>query len=178
MSPAHHAPPVGPDDHVSGPDDAPITLIEYGDFECSYCGLAYPILKRVQQALGPRLRFVFRHFPLAQAHPHAELAAQAAEAASAQGMFWEMHDMLYENQDRLDAPDILRYAEALDLDVNRFAEDWASPAVAQRVRHDFSGGVRSGVNGTPTFFVNGVRFDGDWRDAQGFVDALATSVVR
>src|SRR4030081_2780636 len=105
-------PPVSAEDHAAGPDDAAVTLVEYGDYECPYCGMAHPIVKRAQQELGNRLRFVFRNFPLAEAHPHARLAAQAAEAAAAQGKFWEMHDMLFENQSALEPADIVGYAES------------------------------------------------------------------
>ncbi len=153
-------PPVGANDHVQGPAHAPATLVEYGDYECPYCGEAYPVVKALQERLGNQLRFVFRNFPLSEAHPHAEHAAEAAEAAGAQGKFWEMHDMLYENQDALDAEDLVRYAKALRLDVPRFVKELAEHAHAERVREDFRSGVRSGVNGTPTFFINGVRHDG------------------
>ena len=161
MSPsAKLTPPVGPDDHVQGSAKAMVTLVEYGDYQCPYCGEAYPIVKALQKRLGDQLRFVFRNFPLAEAHPHAEHAAEAAEAAGAQGKFWEMHDLLYENQDALDDEDLVRYAKALHLDVPRFVKEMEAHAYADRVRADFSSGVRSGVNGTPSFFINGGRHDG------------------
>jgi protein-disulfide isomerase len=163
MSPTATAklkPPVGPHDHVQGPAEAPVTLVEYGDYECPYCGEAYPVVKALQKRLGDQMRFVFRNFPLAQAHPHAEHAAEGAEAAGAQGKFWEMHDMLYENQDALEDEDLVRYARALHLDVPRFVKEMESGAHLERVREDFRSGVRSGVNGTPTFFINGARHDG------------------
>ncbi|MFZ0680349.1 DsbA family protein [Candidatus Binatus sp.] len=161
MSPsAKLKPPVGPSDHVQGPAKAPVTLLEYGDYECPYCGEAYPVVKALQKRLGDQVRFVFRNFPLGEAHPHAEHAAEAAEAAGAQGKFWEMHDMLYEHQDALEDDDLVRYARALHLDVPRFVKEMESGAYLERVREDFSSGVRSGVNGTPTFFINGVRHDG------------------
>jgi protein-disulfide isomerase len=163
MSPTATAklkPPVGPHDHVQGPAEAPVTLVEYGDYECPYCGEAYPVVKALQKRLGDQMRFVFRNFPLAQAHPHAEHAAEAAEAAGAQGKFWEMHDLLYENQDALEDEDLVRYARALHLDVPRFVKEMESGAYLERVREDFRSGVRSGVNGTPTFFINGARHDG------------------
>jgi protein-disulfide isomerase len=153
-------PPVGANDHIQGPAKAPVTLVEYGDYECPYCGEAYPVVKALQKRLGEQVRFVFRNFPLAEAHPHAEHAAEAAEAAGAQGKFWEMHDLLYENQDALDDQDLVRYASALKLDVPRFVKEMKSGAHLERVRADFSSGVRSGVNGTPTFFINGARHDG------------------
>ena len=155
-------PPLGPQDHVQGNPDAAIELIEYGDFECPYCGRAHRIVKVLQEALGGDLLFAWRNFPLAQVHPHALRAAGAAEAAGLQGRFWEMHDMLFEHQDALEAADLLAYAEALGLDMERFAADLDSDEVADRVRADFLSGARSGVNGTPTFFVNGERYDGSW----------------
>jgi protein-disulfide isomerase len=165
-------PPVSDKDHAVGPDDAPITLVEYGDYECPYCGMAHPIVKSVQRALGEQLRFVFRNFPLAEAHPHARLAAQAAEAAGAQGRFWEMHDMLFENQTALEPGDIVGYAKSIGLDVTRFERDLEAGTFMKKVRDDFRNGVRSGVNGTPTFFVNGERYDGSWANEEGFIRAL------
>jgi len=155
-------PPVGARDHVQGPATAPVTLVEYGDFECPFCGRAYPIVKAIQETLRDQLRFAFRHFPLTQSHPHAEGAAEAAEAAGAQGMFWPMHDMLFENQDALEFEDLVSYADALGLDVERFASELAAGVYQPRVREHFLSGVRSGVNGTPTFFINGRRHDDAW----------------
>ena len=172
MSDGELTPPVGADDHVAGPDDAPVTLVEYGDYECPYCGMASPIVKRAQQDLGNRIRFIFRNFPLAESHPHARLAAQAAEAAGAQGKFWEMHDMLFEHQDALEADDLAGYAKSLGLDVPQFARDLETGTYAKRVRDDFRNGVRSGVNGTPPFFVNGSRYDGSWANEKAFIHAL------
>jgi protein-disulfide isomerase len=146
-------------DHIQGPVDAPATLLEYGDYECPYCGAAYPIVKEVQARMGETLRFVFRNFPITTSHPHAEQAAEAAEAAASQGKFWEMHDLLYENQRHLEAADLHSYAEELGLDVQSFDDDLAKHAFAGRVQEDFMSGVRSGVNGTPTFYVNGHRHD-------------------
>ena len=172
MTTAELTPPVNAADHTAGPADAPVTLVEYGDYECSYCGMAQPIVKRVQKALGDQLRFVFRNFPLAEAHPHARLAAQAAEAAAAQGRFWEMHDMLFEHQDALEPPDILGYAKSLGLDVERFAHELQAGLYNKKPRDDFRSGVRSGVNGTPTFFINGARYEGSWANEEGFMHAL------
>ena len=163
--------PVGEGDHVQGPPDAAVTLVEYGDFECPYCGMAYPIVKEVQAHFGDRLRFVFRNFPLGEVHPHAEHAAEAAEAAGAQGKFWPMHDQLFEHQKQLDDAHLRAYAAAEGLDADRFAVDLGGHAFADRVREDFMSGVRSGVNGTPTFFVDGARHDGEW-DANGLISAL------
>jgi protein-disulfide isomerase len=152
--------PVSEDrDHVQGAPDAAVTLLEYGDYECPYCGAAYPIVKQIQEAIGDGLRFVFRNFPITTAHPHAEQAAEAAEAAAAQGRFWPMHDLLYENQQRLEAEDLLAFAAQLGLDVDRFERELREHVHAPRVREDFMSGVRSGVNGTPTFYINGLRHD-------------------
>jgi protein-disulfide isomerase len=163
--------PVGERDHVQGPADAPVTLVEYGDYECPYCGMAYPIVKQVQRRLGDRLRFVFRNFPISTSHPHAEHAAEAAEAAAAQGKFWEMHDLLYERQRTLTDTYLHEFAAEIGLDVERFDREMAERRHADRVREDFMSGVRSGVNGTPTFFINGLRYDGSW-DEESLVQAL------
>jgi protein-disulfide isomerase len=154
--------PVGDRDHIQGPADAPLTLVEYGDYECPHCGRAYPIVKDVQRRLGKQLRFVFRNFPITNLHPHAEHAAEAAEAAGAQKHFWEMHDALFEHQGTLDDRHLSTYAAAIGLDVPRFDRELSGHVHAKRVREDFSSGVRSGVNGTPTFFINGIRHDDSW----------------
>jgi len=160
---AQLTPPVNSKrDHCLGPDNAPVTLLEYGDYQCPFCGRAYVIIKRLQEYFGEQLRFAFRNFPLTQIHPHAQQAAEAAEAAGGQGKFWEMHDMLYENQDALDLPSLREYALVLELDMDRFDMEMMTHAHAQRVREDFMSGVRSGVNGTPTFYLNSLRFDGSW----------------
>jgi len=152
--------PVAEDrDHIQGPQGAAVTLLEYGDYECPYCGAAYPIVKAVQDRMGERLRFVFRNFPISTSHPHAEHAAEAAEAADAQSKFWEMHDALYENQARLRDADLHGYADKFGLDVALFDRELAEHVHAARVHEDFLSGVRSGVNGTPTFYINGVRHD-------------------
>jgi protein-disulfide isomerase len=158
-------PPVSEADHRSGPDDAPVTLVEYGDFECPHCGAAYPIVEEVRREMGPRLRFVYRYFPLTEIHPHAMHAAEAAEAAGSQGKFWQMHAMLFEHQDALEDADLVQYAKALHLDGKRFASELASEAYVARIREDIRSGIRSGVNGTPTFFINGVRYDGSWEES-------------
>jgi protein-disulfide isomerase len=172
MSGGRLTPPVSAADHVAGPDDAPVTLVEYGDYECPYCGMAYPIVKVAQRELGSQLRFVFRNFPLAEVHPHARHAAQAAEAAAAQGKFWEMHDVLFEHQSAIEDADLIRYAVALALDAERLAQELKAGTYAKRVRDDFRSGVRSGVNGTPTFFVNGARYEGSWADEEAFIRGL------
>lgn len=165
-------PPVGEHDHTAGPDDAPVTLVEFGDYECPYCGMAYPIVKAAQRKLGERLRFVFRNFPLREIHPHAQHAAEAAESAGAQGKYWEMHDIIFEHQHALEDKDLLGYAETLGLDPDRVAGDLAGETYVKHVRDDFRSGVRSGVNGTPTFFINGERYNGPWADELQFVRAL------
>jgi protein-disulfide isomerase len=168
--------PVSPRDHVRGHLDAPLTLIEYGDYECPHCGAAYPVIESVRNTLGPELAFVYRHFPLEAIHPHAERAAEAAEAAGAQGKFWAMHDQLFQNQDRLDDDSLMDYAAVIGLDTRRFTHDLMSRAHLPRVHEDFSGGVRSGVNGTPTFFIDGLRYDGP-HDAASMVGALRDARV-
>jgi protein-disulfide isomerase len=152
--------PIAGRDHIQGPIDAPIKLVEYGDYECPSCGEAYPIIKAVQKHLGGRLCFAFRNFPLTNIHRHAEHAAEAAEAAGAQGRFWEMHNMLFENQDTLDDESLAQFAATLDLDARRLINEVVADTHIERVREDFRSGVRSGVNGTPTLFINGVRYDG------------------
>jgi protein-disulfide isomerase len=164
--------PVSDDrDHIQGPPDAAVTLVEYGDYECPFCGAAYPIVKDVQARMGSKLRFVFRNFPITTSHPHAEQAAETAEAAAAQGRFWEMHDLLYENQRQLGDQDLRGYAQRLGLDLESFDRELAEHVHAARVREDFMSGVRSGVNGTPTFYVNGTRYD-DPYDADTLLAAL------
>jgi len=155
---------------MQGNPHAPLSLVEYGDYECPYCGRAYRIVKALQEALGDELLFAWRNFPLSQVHPHALRAAAAAESAGLQDRFWEMHDMLFEHQDALDDAHLLAYAELLGLDVERFARDLDSDGIAERVRADFLSGARSGVNGTPTFFVNGKRVMN--RSVEGFKDMI------
>jgi protein-disulfide isomerase len=151
--------PVGPRDHIQGPPDAPVTLVEYGDYQCPYCGEAFPIVREIQKRLGSNLRFVFRNFPIGTSHPHAPMAAEAAEAVGAQGKFWEMHDTLYEHQNALTEPDLVSYARRLDANVEKFQSDLEHHTFQPRVQEDFMSGVRSGVNGTPTFYINGTRHD-------------------
>jgi protein-disulfide isomerase len=151
--------PVGSRDHAQGPENAPVTLVEYGDYQCPYCGAAYPIVHKVQRRLGRSLRFVFRNFPIGTSHPNAPMAAEAAEAAGAQGKFWEMHDMLYEHQDALEERNLVAYARKVDVDETRFRAELTRHTFQSRVQEDFMSGVRSGVNGTPTFYINGLRHD-------------------
>jgi protein-disulfide isomerase len=163
-------------DHVQGLADAPVTLLLYGDYECPYSGKAYPIVHEVQARMADRLRFVFRNFPITTLHPHAERAAEAAEAAAAQGKFWEMHDVLYENQKRLRDRDLHTYAEQVGLDVERFEKELAEQVHVPRVHEDLMSGVRSGVSGTPTFFMNDVRHD-DSYEAETLLEALQRAAV-
>jgi protein-disulfide isomerase len=168
-------PPVGPEDHSHGRSHAAIVLVEYGDYECPHCGRAYRVLQHVLQELGEDVRFVFRNFPLTEVHPHAEAAAEAAESVAVRGgeeAFWTMHDLIYENQDALQHDDLIEYAQAAGVGPLEVADDLASGAMRERVRRDFRSGGRSGVNGTPTFFVNGRRFDGNWSDPAAFAAAL------
>jgi protein-disulfide isomerase len=163
--------PVSERDHIQGNDQAPLTLVEYGDYQCPYCGAAYPVVQKIQKTLGKNLRFVFRNFPLTQAHPHAMIAAQAAEAAALQGKFWEMHDLLFEQQTFLE-PDILPlWAKKIGLDVPAFEAAIEQNVMARRIKEDRQSGIRSGVNGTPTFFINGQRHD-DAPDYQTLLAAL------
>jgi protein-disulfide isomerase len=154
--------PVGPDDHAQGPADAPVTLLEYGDYECSHCGHAYPIVKALQKEFGKQLRFVFRNFPLREIHPNAEVAAETAEFAATSGKFWDMHDLIFENQNSLSEQMLEELAHGLTLDRQALRDALRSSTFAERVQGDFSSGVRNGVNGTPTFFINSQRHDGDF----------------
>ncbi|HEY7090670.1 MAG TPA: DsbA family protein [Tepidisphaeraceae bacterium] len=151
--------PVDSTDHALGPDNAPVTLVEYGDYECPHCGQAYPIIKRLKATLGDRLRVVYRHFPQNSVHPHASVAAQAAEAAHAQGKFWAMHDQLFEHQTDL-ADDLTAYAIRAGLEIYKFQADLSSERYARKVRSDYEGGVRNGVHKTPTIFLNGGGYSG------------------
>jgi protein-disulfide isomerase len=162
--------PVDSSDHVQGPTDAPVTLVEYGDYECPFCGEAYYVLKDVQQTMGDRLLFVFRNFPISESHPHAVHAAEFAEEAGRQGVFWPAHDMLYENQDALGDDNLRDYGQRLGLDVSALRESFRG-RFTEKIRRDFLGGVRSGVNGTPTLFINGRRYDGPL-DAESIVRTL------
>ena len=149
-------------DYIQGPDTAQITLVEYGDYECPYCGQAYPIVKQIQDYFGDNLRFVFRNFPLSQVHPHAQRAAEAAEEAGAQNKFWKMHDYLYEHQQTLDDNHLEKYAKIVELDLARFDEGMKNHIHVPKIREDFLSGIQSGVNGTPSFYINGNRYDGSW----------------
>jgi protein-disulfide isomerase len=147
--------PIAADDHIAGPDDAAVTVVTYCDFECPYCGRGYPVLKQLRKRLGDRLRVVFRHFPLQDKHPLARQAAEASEAAAAQGQFWGMHDLLFEHQDALDDDSVTNYAASLGLDMPRFVREVRGRLHAKRVDRDLASGRHNGVTGTPTFIVNG-----------------------
>ena len=154
--------PVTQNDHVLGSEDAPVTLLEYGDYECPHCGRAYPIVNAILESFGDQLRYVYRHFPLAQIHPNAEPAAETAEFAGANGQFWEMHNGLFQNQHRLGIPLFVELAEGLGLSSADLLRSLERGQYARVVRAHFMSGVRSGVNGTPTFFINGNRHDAPW----------------
>lgn len=162
--PARLSLPVGDRDHVQGRSDAPLTLVEYGDYQCPHCGRAHPVVKALQRHFGAGLRLVYRHFPLEQ-HRHAEPAAEAAEAAGAQGKFWEMHDLMFENQQALDRDSLRGHARKLGLDVVRWEADLEERVFARRVQEDILSGIESGVRGTPTFYMNGFRHDGSADEA-------------
>ena len=154
--------PVNGNDHMQGNGDAPWTLVEYGDYECPMCGRAYPIVKRLQERLGDRLKFVFRNFPLREIHPYAEHAAETAEFAATDGQFWEMHDLLFENQETLEDEFLFQLAAEIGLSAHKLRGTLAAETYRNRIDADFRGGIRSGVNGTPTFFINGARHDGSY----------------
>ena len=159
-------------DHISGATDAPVTLLEYGNFECIHCGRAYPIIKEVQKRLGDNLRFVFRHFPTVQTHPHSLRAAEAAEAAGAQGKFWEMHDQLFTHQQALGDRDLSHYARRIGLDVERFNRDMSASTFLTQIEADYNRSLfDERVTGTPTFYVSEVRYTGA-TDAESLVNAI------
>lgn len=168
--------PVSASDWACGPANAPVTLVEYLDFQCPHCQQAYPEVERLRQTEGPHLRFVVRFFPLESEHPQALLAACAAEAAGRQGRFWEMYDLLFQHPVKLMQEELLRHAKQLGLDLTAFARDLTSAEVRVKVRHQKLQGVRSGVNGTPTFFINEERYDGP-PTAAGLTAALAKAAA-
>jgi protein-disulfide isomerase len=166
--------PVHQGDHIlASGDDFTVTLVEYGDFQCPYCARAHQLLPKILVDVGGRVRFVFRHLPITQLHPHAFAAAVAAEAAGRQGRFWQMHDTLFEHQQPFTDDVLLDLATFVDLDRTRFRDDLGDPALEHRVRTDFVSGIRSGANGTPTFFIDGERWDGPWWERSAFDGALA-----
>jgi len=162
-------PAVSKTDNLQGDEKALVTLVEYGDYQCPHCGRAYPIVKKIQKALGEKLKFVFRNFPLQEIHPSAVMAAVATEAAARQNKFWLMHDLIFENQNNLSEQNILELAKHLKLDVKKFEADLQDQKLLDKVNADFESGIRSGVNGTPTFFINGAKYNGSWE----YADLLA-----
>lgn len=169
--------PVSETDHSQGNKQAPVTLVEYGDYQCPFCGAAYPLVKRLQRHFGEQLRFVFRNFPLAESHRFAVVAALAAEAAGRQGKFWEMHDTLYENQDRLEVEDLIRYAESLKLNIQRFESDIRDERLLDLVQQDYQSGEESGVEGTPSFYMNDKKYVGAYKydDMRNFIQKILDS---
>jgi protein-disulfide isomerase len=177
VSSAKLATPISEEDHAQGPADAPITLVQYGDYECPYTRLSRHSVHQLQREFADRLRFVFRHFPLEEIHPHARAASVAAEAAAQQTDFWTMHEYLFERQKALEEADLRRYAAELGLDSNQFDRDRTSPEVADRIDRDLASGERSGVAGTPTFYVNGIRHDGGY-DLESLRSAIQAQLNR
>jgi len=168
-------PQVTPADHIRGPVDAPVTVLEYGDYECPYCRGAFRDVHRMLDRYPTQVRFIFRNFPITQVHPHAEQAAEAAEAAAAQGKFWDMYQLLLRPSSRLDFDSLLSYARDLGLDVDRFGQEVTGGAYAAKIEHDVREGVRNGVNATPKFYVNGERIDGKV-PLEGLVDAVQAAL--
>jgi len=168
--------PVTERDHVWGPTTAPVTLVEYGGYSCVYCAQAYLIIQKIKRWLGDELRFVFRNFPMSRTNPNAQYVAEAAEAAGAQGRFWEMHNFLFENHKAFDNGNLARCAKALGLDTGRFDREIVDNLYQIRVREDFMSGVRSGVYTTPRFFINDMRHD-DSSDFDTLLDAIKRAGV-
>lgn len=157
-------PSVSNIDHIQGNENALLELVEYGDYQCPYCGKAYPIIKNIQRKMGSDLKFVFRNFPITEIHPQAFIAATAAEAAEMQEKFWEMHDLIYENQKKLTTENLFTLANTLGLNMEHFKRDIQTQTIIERIEDDFESGVRSGVNGTPSFFINGIKYNGNWEE--------------
>ena len=176
MTPSTLASPITDEDHVHGQANAAITLVQYGDYECPYTRLSRHSVHQLQREFPDSLRFVFRHFPLEEIHPHARAAASAAEAATAQTDFWTMHEYLFEHQQALEDGDLKRYASELGLDADRFDRDRGSPEVEERIDRDVTSGELSGVQGTPTFYVNGIRHDGGY-DLESLRSAIIVQLV-
>ena len=164
-------------DHIRGSINAPITLVEYGDYECPYTAAAYPIVKEIMSQFADKIYFVFRNFPLNDIHPHAQHAAEAAEAAAAQDKFWQMHDYLFEHQKALDDSHLLEYAQKVGLDIGRFKKEISGHIYAPLINESLKNGIDSGVEGTPTFFVNGVHYEDSW-DLDTFSNVLKKNLTR
>jgi peroxiredoxin len=169
-------PPVNKHDHIKGPRNASVELVEFGDYQCPHCGAAHPVVKAIERAFSSNLAFVYRHFPLSEVHPHAEAAAVAAEAAGKQGKFWLMHDMIFENQFELSSKALFAFAAELELEMTAFEMDIMDQALFDKVEANFESGVRSGVNGTPSFFINGYKYNGpyDFESMAGTIEAMLT----
>jgi protein-disulfide isomerase len=171
-------PPISKQDHIKGPRNAPVQLVEYGDYQCPHCGAAFPVVNAIERLFNGKLTFVFRHFPLSEVHPWAEPAAIAAEAADRQGKFWPMHNMLFQYQQQLSPRTLLVFAEELELNIRSFKADLSDPALAEKVEAHFESGVRSGVNGTPSFFINGYKYNGpyDFDSLSGAIGSMLTEI--
>lgn len=154
-------PDVNKKDHIKGDSNAKLEIVEFGDFQCGHCGAAHPVVEKIIKEFGNQVKFVFRNFPLSEMHQNAREAAKAAEAAALQGKYWEMHNSIFENQEYLQSNDFISHAEKLGLDIQKFKKDMQLSSIAEKIDDDFESGIRSGVNGTPSFFVNGNKFDGD-----------------
>lgn len=165
-------PAINSHDHFYGNPNATLELVEYGDYECPYCGKAYPIIKNIKQQLGSELKFVFRNFPLSKIHPNAFAAAVATEAAALQGKFWEMHNIVFEHQRSLDPDNVLLLAGRIGLDLEQFKNDLHNETLINKVERDFESGIRSGVNRTPSFFINGEKYEGEWQDDDSLIKYL------
>lgn len=152
--------PVDASDHILGAENAPVTLIEYGDFQCPHCGAAYPVVQEVVRQMEDQIRFVYRHFPISEQHEYAQIAAEAAESAAQQGKFWQMHNQIFSNQELLNVEHLYEFAKAIGLDPVRFDQDLQQHTYREKVRADFMSGVRSGVSGTPSFFINEQPYEG------------------
>jgi protein-disulfide isomerase len=167
--------PVNNSDHIRGNKNALLELVEYGDFECGNCGQAYPIIKEILREMDDDLKFVFRNFPLTRVHSHSLNAAIACEAAGLQNKFWEMHDIIFENQEQLESEDLLFYAEKIKLNVPQFTNDFKKNTLLSKVEADFESGMRSGVNSTPSFFINGIKYEGNWEEE--LIDYLKSQLL-
>ena len=155
-------PPFNKADHFKGNVKSAVQLLEFGDFQCPHCGAAHPMLKKIEKTFGSGMLFIFRHFPLTELHPYAQIAAISSEAAARQGKFWEMFDLIYENQSQLNSELLLGLAKTLNLDLNKFKNDLDDPALSEKVESDFESGIISGVNGTPSFYINNEKFNGPY----------------
>ncbi len=169
-------PPVSEMDHCQGSKDALVTLVEYGDYQCPYCGQAYPIVKKLQEEFGDKLEFVFRNFPLTEIHEYSFHAAESSEIADEYGKFWEMHDMLYQNQDNLQDDNLIMMASKLGIDSEEFSKKLQAEEKAKKVKDDFMSGVESGVNGTPSFYINGYKYEGPW-DYENLKSAIVSTIL-